>query len=407
MVLLIGGVIIFNMLLHEINIEAYQKVNSWIDNTVTQIEREVPLSELMTIKNISIEELDYDAPLIPHYESDSMAVFPPKMIGEDRKLTMGASYKLNGKHYHISAYDFLTEPDEIVEGLSKSLIAIMTLFLLLVAIVNRLALQRMLSPLQRALLEIKHFSLKNQNPIILPNTNIEEFKELNFFLHKMTTKANYDYIGLKEFSENASHEIQTPLAIIRGKMELLVATGLNEVQTEYIMSIESALQKFSSLNQSLLLLTKLENQEYGASEKINFSEALSGTLAYFQELINMRSLKLKMDIVSDVHLLINPYLTEILLNNLISNAIRHNIPDGQVRIVLTAQSLLIENTGQALTVAAEDLFKRFKKGNQSNDSTGLGLSIVQQICTINNFSIRYDYASGWHSINITFSQSDY
>ena len=116
--------------------------------------------------------------------------------------------------------------------------------------------------------EIHRFSLKNKQAIHLPETSINEFNRLNHFLEKMMNKAICDYNSLKEFSENASHELQTPLAIIQGKLELLMQSPISDEQAGLILSSLNALDKLNKTNQSLILLTKLENQEYESIEEI-------------------------------------------------------------------------------------------------------------------------------------------
>lgn len=401
-VLLLGGIILFKAILYEIDNEAEVKLNIWIKATARQIGEGIPVENLQGINNISIAEIDYDKPLIAYQKSDSLGLFAPKLFGLDRKLTIGKSFKINGKHYYISTFNFIAEPDEIITGLNRSLIAIFLMLLVFVIAVSLLISKRIFLPFNKTLQAIRSFSLKQQKPLQLAHTRTAEFKELNHFLTKMTAKALEDYRTLKEFSENASHEIRTPLAVVRGKLELLSATPINAEQAAYISSMQNAVQKLASVNQSLILLTKLENQEYDPSERINFSQLTFDTLSSFQELLDMKSIDPETTIDDNVFLLINPYLADILLNNLLSNAIRHNVPGGFIRVHLTAKNLRIENTGNPPDVPPEELFKRFKKSNQSSDSTGLGLSIVKQICDINRFTISYSYENSLHVIDVGF-----
>jgi signal transduction histidine kinase len=238
----------------------------------------------------------------------------------------------------------------------------------------------------------------------LPETASYEFKELNQFLEKMTNKALEDYRALKEFSENASHELQTPLAIMRGKLELLMETNINEEQASFILSIQNAVQKLSAVNQSLTLLTKLENQEY-QPQRFDFSLLVDKSIAAFRELIEMKSIKLTAQTAAAVNINLNPLLADILFTNLLNNAIRHNVANGTISIVLTPASLVIENTGEPPKTNIDELFKRFKKDNQSSDSTGLGLAIVKQICELNNFNVKYLYRNGIHILTVTFSDN--
>jgi signal transduction histidine kinase len=276
------------------------------------------------------------------------------------------------------------------------------ILLLFVAITSRQMSKQILSNFNRTLKTIQGFDLKQKNRIKLAETQTYEFKELNQFLEKMTNRALDDYRSLKEFSENASHELQTPLAIIRGKLELLLETHINEKQASLIEGIQNAVQKLSSINQSLVLLTKLENQEYPVKEKMDVSTFVRRSIDSFRELIEMKSISLTTEINPDIHLNLNPFVADILLTNLLGNAIRHNFMNGSIEVVLTSSGLSVKNTGDPPKVNTQELFKRFKKDKQSSESTGLGLAIVKQICDLNNFKVAYEFAKGFHVLKIDF-----
>jgi len=221
----------------------------------------------------------------------------------------------------------------------------------------------------------------------------------------MTDKALEDYQSLKEFAENASHELQTPTAIIRGKLDLLMESDIRDDQAILIAEMQNALEKLSRIHSSLTLLTKLENKEYTAGTPVSLSGLTRETLDSFEELIQMKSLTLTCHIEEKVYIHLHSALADLLLANLISNAIRHNIPGGNIKVILTKAGLVIGNTGLQPQLPVSELFERFKKGDPSSDSIGIGLAIVRQICELMNFNIVYEYASGLHIIAISFHPS--
>ena len=401
-VLLIGGFILFKVILYEVDREAQRKLYIWVSLTAEQIEQGAPVDSVEHINNIKITELDFEAPEQPFVFKDTMGIFPPKEYGEDRKISLSKSYKIGDRHYHISTYSFVAEPDEIIFGLSKSLLVILGILLLILGVLSLIISRKVLAPFNSALVAIKNFDLKQKEPMRLPEARTSEFRELNNFLEKMSEKVLKDYRILKEFSENASHEIQTPISVIRGKLEMLMATSINEEQASYMSAIQNAVQKLSNVNQSLLLLTRLENREYSPDQEVNISEKLNNALVAFHELIQMRGLDYESNIEPEVVIRAHPTLVEIMLSNLISNAIKHNVKDGRIGVELNSDQLRIENTGEDPMVPTGELFKRFKKNNQSSESTGLGLSIVSQICEVNNFTIDYSFGNSMHSIVVKF-----
>ena len=401
-VLLASGLIVFYRVQAEIENEVKTRLKRDIDHAAQLISEGLPIDSVRG-NQLDIKELDHNAALIPLQVTDSMGFYSLYRRALDRKFTVASSHKIQGKHYYISAYNFIAEPDEILEGIIASLAVTLLILLLFVALASRQMSRLILSNFNRTLKTIQGFNLKQKNRIKLTHTRTYEFKELNQFLEKMTNKALDDYRSLKEFSENASHELQTPLAIIRGKLELLMETRIDEKQASLIEGIQNAVQKLSAVNQSLILLTKLENQEYPVKEKMNFSHFVKGEIESFRELIEMKSLSLTTKIEPEVYLNLNPVLADILFTNLFTNAIRHNLMNGSIDVTLSSYGLTVKNTGDPPKVATQELFKRFKKDKQSSESTGLGLAIVKQICELNNFTAGYEYTSGLHELSIRFS----
>jgi signal transduction histidine kinase len=401
LVLLASGVIVFYRVQAEIENEVRQRLRRDIQHVAEMLEEGTPVESIKN-KQIDIVELRVDAPLVQLHVTDSMGTFSLPKRAVDRKFTVASSFKVRGKHYYISAYNFIAEPDEILDGITASLGVTLVILLAFVGITSRQMSNRILSNFNKTLKTIQRFSLKQKHRMKLGETNTHEFRELNQFLEKMTNKALDDYRTLKEFSENASHELQTPVAIIRGKLELLLETPIDEKQAALIEGIQNAVQKLSSINQSLILLTRLENQEYPVDNKINFTLVVENSLAAFRELIEMKSLVLTKTIEQEVYLPLHPMLADILFTNLLSNAIRHNHPNGEINVTLTSSGLIVENTGDPPVVPTSELFKRFKKDKQNADSTGLGLAIVKQICDLNNFNVQYEYKNGLHVLGITF-----
>jgi two-component system OmpR family sensor kinase len=326
----------------------------------------------------------------------------PEYQANEHRLVVTSFYPINGRYYRITTYSFIPSFGQLLPGVVASFKWILLLLLVLVVVSGRLISRLILAPFKRTLRVIQTFDLKQKQRIHLPATQTDEFRELNLFLEKMTDKAREDYQSLKEFTENASHELQTPTAILRGKLELLMESDLRDEQAVLIAEMHNALEKLSRIHSSLTLLTKLDNYEYVAKEPVNLSKCTRETLASFEELIQMKALVLKARIEGDVYLPIHAALAELLLNNLVSNAIRHNQPDGTIDVTLDKGGLVIGNTGRPPGKPTAELFERFSKGNPAGDSIGIGLAIVRQICDLNKFTVVYEYIDGHHVLAISF-----
>lgn len=401
-VLIAGGVLVFRSVLRENDDEEIRRLRAWMEDTAARLHKNTPVDSLRSI-HIDIDILDENQPVQPLQIIDTVA-WHSRAQGEERQLLARASYKINGYHYLISARDFAPEPEETIRGVTWSLSWIFVSLLLLVVCTSIFLSGKILNPFNQTLQAIQLFHVKQKKAIQLPETSTREFRELNRLLTAMTNKALDDYRSLKEFTENASHELQTPLAIIRGKLELLLESPINDEQAKLIIQAHEAVEKLSKINQSLTLLARLENREFESFSSMNFSASVHQMIVSMSELIEMKSITLQTNIEENVMITLNTALSDILLMNLLSNAIRHNSAGGTIRIELTSQHLLIRNTGAPLQVPPEELFLRFKKNNQSSNSVGLGLSIVKGICDLARFSIEYTYDEGWHTVKLRFAQ---
>ncbi len=399
-VLVIGSVIIFDNVEHEIDKEESRNLKAWIESTAGRIKKGHSVQRLNRTP-VEVKELAFHSPVRPFETRDTVAMHEQHEHLE-RQLKASQSFKIRGRHYYISVYNTVVESDDIVEALVKSLSWIFFILLTVVVISDRMVSRKLLRPFHSTLQTIRSFNLKQKEPIKFQKTRTQEFNDLNLFLEKMTEKAVHDYTSLKEFTENASHEMQTPLAIIRGKLELLLETSLTSEQAANITAALEAVEKLSRTGKSLTLLTKLENREYEAAHAVNISQMMEASIASLEELIDLKSLTLKKEIEQGVMLQLHPVLAEILLGNLMSNAIRHNMPDGFISVFLDTTRLEIKNSGPAPQLPTDQLFQRFKKGTENGDSIGLGLAIAKQICDGNQLGISYSYHENVHLVQVTF-----
>ncbi len=310
-------------------------------------------------------------------------------------------YEINGKTTRITTSSHQVNCSEILSGILYALLWKMILTLSLAAILATILSRRLLSSFKQTMAIIKDFDLKHKNELSLPTTSIKEFKELNHFVTSMATKAVADYASVKEFNENASHELRTPLAVLQTKLEMLTDTISSEKQIRLIGEMQGELEKLTRINKSLMLLTKLENNEFNKAKNIDIANVLTNCLPFHVDRAALKEIKIHSEITeNDFALKIDPVLAEILINNLLSNAIGHNYQNGFVTIRLTPEKLQIQNTGQPLQVPPNELFQRFKKNNQCADSIGLGLSIVKQICDMNHYTINYKNDGEIHCVTV-------
>lgn len=318
------------------------------------------------------------------------------------RIMVSSFYNIKGLNYKVSSYNYVTRSSQILRGMLPVALIKSFLMIVFVLIGARILSRNILSPFNESLAQMQKFNLRKKKPLLLAESNTKEFKELNLLLKKMTDMAITEYGLVKEFSENASHELQTPLSVLRSKLELLADTNIQGDQAILIGEMQHAIEKMARINHSLLLLTKLENQEYEATENISFAAHIKSILGFYEDRIQMKALSLTTQISDDILLKMHPALADLLFDNLLGNAIRHNVKNGIINIKANQDVFVIENTGAAPVIPTEELFERFKKSDQCGESIGLGLAIVKQICELNKFDVQYTYHDGIHALRIGF-----
>lgn len=317
-----------------------------------------------------------------------------------RKLSFGI--QAGGANYRVD----VSKPLEGAVHLLWSILLISLLSILVILLVslviNRVLLKQLWRPFYDSINAMRVFRLSKNRMGPLPKTNIEEFELLNSTLKNFTENSQKEYLTLKSFSENASHEFQTPIAIIRSKLDLLIQEEkLSEKQSHTLQAAYNAAEKLSRLSQSLLLLVKIGNNQFDEDEVIKLDQKLEEKLQEFQELWQSHSIQIN-SLIRKSTIRINKELLEILLNNLLSNAIAHNYDGGEIYISLTTNQLIITNTSREGALDKQLLFKRFYKPSQTSSHNGLGLSIVKQIADVSELALGYSFDNNKHTFTVSW-----
>jgi signal transduction histidine kinase len=310
-------------------------------------------------------------------------------------------YQLNGALYLLTTYVTSKEYSHLLIKVFATELFVFVLLLISIVIINRNSSRRLWQPFYNTLRLTSRYDVARNTQLELSDTTgTTEFDQLNKELSHLIQKINKAYSNQKQFVENASHEIQTPLAIIRSKLDLLInEQGLTEHTASLLADITQANDRLSQLNKSLLLLAKIDNNQFPGQEKINISQLVHGIFNNYQEYYeNFPVTDLRIE--DDVYLYANPALAEILFSNLIKNAVVHNLPAGYIRVKLTKKEISIENPGPTLIIDPDILFGRFHKGSAASKTTGLGLALVKQIADLYRMDVLYHYKEGVHNIKL-------
>lgn len=305
-------------------------------------------------------------------------------------------------NYELSINKSYIETDDLIASI---LYPVIFLFIALLAgffLINWFISRKLWLPFYKTLKQLDHYKI-DETQIEFDSSAIKEFSELNLVLTSMTEKIHNDFICQKQFIENASHEIQTPLAVIKNKIELLIQSKkISEADMQIIQSVYNASNKLSSLNKALLLLSKIENNQFKEVEEIRFNQLIEQILDRFTDIISLKNIHLSKRLDGKIIHKMNPVLADILISNLIQNSIRHNITNGTITIQLLEKSIIISNTGSTSVGNTTELFERFKKSETSTESIGLGLAIVKEICDNYTIEINYTCINTIHTVQLNF-----
>ncbi|MCF0055846.1 HAMP domain-containing sensor histidine kinase [Dyadobacter sp. CY356] len=381
--------------------EVYDSLDDGLDNYKLLVIQKAQEDSTILTKN-DFAESNYEIRQIPEAvalrQKDIHVDTLMYMLNEEdfepvRMLT--SAFELNKRYYELKVISSMVEEDDLIEDLFYSLIWLYIALLASIIIVNNFLLKKTWQPFYLLLEQLRQFKL-GKDPVIKPaDTRVKEFKELNEAVSLLINQSLEAYNGQKQFIENASHELQTPLAISINKLELLSEKeDLTEANLMAIGQVIQTLERLTRLNKSLLLLSKIENKQFQYNEKVNFNSVFKTIIEEFTDFADYKNITFSYQENGQFLVGMNKNLSEIMVTNFIKNAIVHNIPNGFVRITVSSSSFSIQNSGSEVPLDRNHIFKRFNKRSNEKNSTGLGLAIVKAIANLYDLTIDYSYKKG-------------
>jgi signal transduction histidine kinase len=360
-------------------------------------EQDVFIENNYIIKSVSA---DYALQVKDTYK-DTLIYSTNNEIGYRTRLLTTAFIATNGKYYEMKVISQELDRGELIRKLATSLLWLYLFLFISTILVNNFVLKKTWQPFYQLLKFLNDFRIDKDSLNAPSKTKIKEFSLLNKSIINLL-KTNADiYNSQKQFIENASHELQTPLAIGINKLELLAGEeNLSEEQVQKIGNIIETFQRLSTLNKSLLLLSKIENKQFIAEEQLNFDAIFNRIITDFSDYAEYRKIDIIYRKEDFWYCKMNKDLAEMLVLNLVKNAIIHNRQGEEIVITLTSSGFIIENTGYGLAVPPENLFKRFSKNSGNKNSTGLGLAIVKAIADVSGLTVAYSF-NGRHVFKVS------
>ncbi|WP_169303345.1 sensor histidine kinase [Pedobacter cryophilus] len=321
---------------------------------------------------------------------------------KDRFRVLESYLKINKKNYFLSVETNVEEADETLLAIAIVTFIFFSLLVVGFVLLNKRISKKIWLPFQNTLEKLKNFDLSTHKSIEFIKTDIEEFEQLNQELSKLILKNISVFDQQKVFLENASHELQTPLAVLKSKIDsLLQSKNLSSDQLDLINQINVPLARASRINKNLLLLSKIENHQFEDKEVINFESVLTDSLTLLEDYIIDKQLSISQSFENNDQLLTNKVLIEVLVNNLLINSIKHTENGGKIVIELKNGILIVKNSG-ITPLNHEGMFNRFLINSNEPSNSGLGLAIVKEIANRYHWKIAYDFKNQMHQFSVVF-----
>ena len=401
------GVIFYYSILDEVDDELNDALEVYSDQIIkrTLANRELPpkidgsnniyhIDKVSSVYVQKVQSISY---------KDTMIYIPERREKEPARVLRTIFKDRNDQYYELAVYTPTIEKEDLLEAIFGWLAVLYALLLLTVIFINVWVFNRSLNPLYVLLDWVDGYQLGTANPPLDNKTNIREFKKLNEALIRHINRSEKTYNDQKLFIGNASHEMQTPLAICINRSEWLInRPDLSKEQLEELLKIKQTLNYLVKLNKSLLFLSKIENRQFQETTLINMNELIKEHLIDYEEIYEYKKIKVSVVETSQVELRMNETLAISLVTNLLRNAFVHSAEEGIISIAIQPNQIVFSNRAKEGPLDKGKVFQRFYQQKKKEGSTGLGLVIIRSICETYDVSIDYEYHDDFHSFILSW-----
>ena len=345
------------------------------------------------------EEYVRNNPQITFY--DEMVYIPEKEETEPARVLKTIYCDGEGQHYELQVATPTFERKDLLETVAYNILGLYTVLMLTILAVVSIVYYLNMRPLYTLLKRLDKYRPGTKSTNFTDTTTVVEFRKLNDAVQKAMERAEYYFDRQNSFIGNASHELQTPLAILGTRLEWLMNSGtLSEEQMTEIIKMQRSLSRLVRLNRTLLLLSKIENGQFPETTDVNIAAIIRENIEIYSEIYADREISCTLQLSDGFKVSMNESLATTLISNLLKNSFVHNSNGGCVKVSIEGNTLTVANSGNE-PLDASRIFERFyHKGN--SDSTGLGLPLVSSIAERYGTKVEYCFADGMHCFSIKF-----
>lgn len=404
------AVLFYMAMIEEVNDEVDDALDSYSEELIIKKLAGVPMPSASDGSNNQYyicevdEEYAGSRPVMSY--SDSIVYLENKQEDEPARVMKTIFEDSNNRFYELTVLTPTIEKEDIRQSIFRWIVILYAAMLIAIIIVNVLVFHRNMKPLYRLLQWIDSYKTGAANPRLDNPTKVTEFLKLNNAIEKYAERNERLFEEQKQFIGNASHEIQTPLAICMNRIEMLMDDdNATEKQMEELFKTHRTLEYITKLNKSLLLLSKIDNGQFSETCPVCLNETAGKYIDDYKTVYEHKGITVETAFEDNFKVEMNEMLASVLMTNLLKNAFVHNRPGGTIRISSDKRHICVSNTSDTDTPLDNRIFERFYQGRKKEGSTGLGLAISDSICRISGLQITYSYSNGMHNFTITEKKS--
>lgn len=402
------AVLFYFTLIDEINDEVDDSLENYAEMLVTRslAGRELPAAYSGSNNGYYLHDVSAEyAEGRQHMVFSDEEIFIPEKDEEEPARVLRTIFRDSGGRYkELTVMTPTIEKDDLQEAILWWIVYLYLFLLLAILLVNVLVLHRTLRPLYSLLRWFDSYTVGGKNAPLVNDTKVVEFRRLNEAANRYAERAESLFERQKQFIGNASHEMQTPLAICRNRLEMLVDDGsaLTEAQLGEILKVQGTLDYLVRLNRSLLLLSKIDNGQFPEAEEVDVNALVRRTAEDMEEIYAYRSMRFALVDEGPLTARMNPSLAGSVVANLLKNAFVHGDEGGEVTVRVAPRRFTVCNSGAGGPLDAGRIFDRFYQGTKKEGSTGLGLAVVDAVCRLYGLKVSYSYKEGRHCFAVDF-----
>ena len=341
-------------------------------------------------------------PGIDYYDAE--VYIPEKEETEPARFLVTIFQDGNGQFYELKVATPTFEKDELLETILWWVVWLYLLLLITVVGTTMWIFHNSMRPLYALLHWLDGYVPGHKTVPVPNNTSITEFRRLNTAAQKAVDRSEELLEQQKQFIGNASHELQTPLAVLGGRMEyMLDHAGLDEQTMGEVIQMQRTLGHIVRLNKTLLLLAKIDNGQFPENTDVDISAMIREQKELYDDIYEERDIRCDMHLTGSFLVRMNESLASVLVSNLIRNAYVHSEAGARIDIRIEGRTLTVSNDG-VTPLDGKHIFERFYQGSKREGSTGLGLALVKAVADSYGLCVGYRFGEEQHIFSVEWPQ---